>query len=152
MKNMDVYRDTLEHIIGIIVKSYAVILSVNVIALVVCILLKKRFKLKKIITLLTVVVICICLSASLVLVPRVIDLNKNAYIIVEDGKLLIDETNVLKNSGSIMFYGYADVFYPDGNSVKIFGVNFFELSQNPYEEYHGDIVYTKYSRQLIAIE
>ena len=51
-----------------------------------------------------------------------------------------------------MFYGLADVFSKEGKSFKLLGVNFFELSQNPNEEYYGDVVYAKYSRQLIAVK
>lgn len=146
------YKETLEYIIGTIAKSYAVIISVNLAALVASIALKNKFNLKKIRILLSVILICACLSASLVLIPRIVDLKQNSFVTIEDARLSIDETNVLKNSGSIMFYGYADAFSADGNSIKIYGVNFFELSQNPYEEYYGNIVYAKYSRQLIAIE
>lgn len=150
---MDIYRDTLEYIIGVIIKSYAVIISVNLVALIICTVLKNKFNLKKIRVLLTVILICASLSAGLVLVPRLVDLNQSAFITIEDGKLSVDETNVLKNSGSIMFYGSADAFSSDGNSIKLMGINFFELSSSdPYQEYYGDIVYAKYSRQLIAIE
>lgn len=94
-----------------------------------------------------------CLSAIFVLVPRLIDLKQNTFVTIENGKLVIDETNVLKNSGSIMFYGYADAFKSDGSSTKLLGVNFFEWpSAEPNQEYYGNIVYAKYSRQLIALE
>ncbi len=146
------YTEILENIIEIIVKSYAVIISVNLAVLIVTTALKNKFNFKKIRTFLTVVLICACLSASIVLVPRFIDLQQNSFITIENARLSIDETNTLRNSGSIMFYGIADAFYSDGNSIKIYGVNFFELSPNPYEEYYGDIVYAKHSRQLIAIK
>lgn len=153
IRNMiEAYRETLEYIIEIIIKSYAVILSVNLGALIACILLKNKFNLKKIRILLIVILICASFSATFVLVPRVVDLQQGNFVTIENGKLTVDETNVLKNSGSIMFYGLADAFSSDGNSIKLFGINFFELSPNPYEEYYGDIVYAKHSRQLIAIE
>lgn len=149
---IEAYKETLEYIIETIVKSYAVILSVNLIALIVCTLLKNKFNLKKIRILLIVILICASFCFTLVLVPRVVDLQQSNFITIEDAKLVVDETNVLKNSGSIMFYGLADVFPQEGKSIKLLGVNFFELSQNPNEDYYGDVVYAKYSRQLIAIE
>lgn len=150
---MDLYRDTLQHIIEIIAKSYIVITLVNLCALFFSFVLKNKFNTKKISITLTVILICVCLSASFVLVPRLIDLKQNTFVTIENGKLVIDETNVLKNSGSIMFYGYADAFKSDGSSTKLLGVNFFEWpSTEPNQEYYGNIVYAKYSRQLIALE
>lgn len=150
---MDLYRDTLQHIIEIIAKSYIVIILVNLCALFFSFVLKNKFNTKKIIITLTVILICVCLSASFVLVPRLIDLKQNTFVTIENGKLVIDETNVLKNSGSIMFYGYADAFKSDGSSTKLLGVNFFEWpSTESNQEYYGNIVYAEYSRQLIALE
>lgn len=150
---MDLYKDTLQHIIEIIAKSYTVITVVNLCALFFSLALKNKFKTKKISITLMVILICVCLSASIVLVPRLIDLKQSTFVTIENGKLLIDETNVLKNSGSIMFYGYADAFNNDGSSIKLLGVNFFEWpSTEPNQEYYGNIVYAKYSRQLIALE
>lgn len=150
---MDLYRDTLQHIIEIIAKSYIVIILVNLCALFFSFVLKNKFNTKKISITLTVILICVCLSASFVLVPRLIDLKQNTFVTIENGKLVIDETNVLKNSGSIMFYGYADAFKSDGSSTKLLGVNFFEWpSTEPNQEYYGNIVYAEYSRQLIALE
>lgn len=150
---MDLYRDTLQNIIEIIAKSYIVITLVNLCALFFSFVLKNKFNTKKISITLTVILICVCLSASFVLVPRLIDLKQNTFVTIENGKLVIDETNVLKNSGSIMFYGYADAFKSDGSSTKLLGVNFFEWpSAEPNQEYYGNIVYAEYSRQLIALE
>lgn len=149
---IEAYRETLEHIIGIILKSYAAILLVNLVALIASVILKNKFNLKKIRNLLIVILICSSFCATLVLVPRVVDLQQNNFVTIENGKLTVDETNVLKNSGSIIFYGLGDAFSSNGNSIKLLGINFFELPPNPYEEYYGDIVYAKYSRQLIAIE
>lgn len=150
---MDLYRDTLQNIIEIIAKTYTVITLVNLCALFFSFVLKNKFNTKKISITLTVILICVCLSAIFVLVPRLIDLKQNTFVTIENGKLVIDETNVLKNSGSIMFYGYADAFKSDGSSTKLLGVNFFEWpSAEPNQEYYGNIVYAKYSRQLIALE
>ncbi len=150
---MDLYRDTLQYTIEIIAKSYMVIILVNLCALFFSFILKNKFNTKKVSIALTVILICACLSASLVLVPRLIDLKQNKFITIENGKLVLDETNVLKNSGSIMFYGYADAFKSDGSSTKLLGVNFFEWpSAEPDQEYYGNIVYAEHSRQLIAIE
>ncbi|MBR3995069.1 MAG: hypothetical protein IKI97_07290 [Clostridia bacterium] len=149
---IEAYKETLEYIIETIAKSYTVILSVNLVALIACVLLKNKYNLKKIRVLLIVILICASFCFTLVLVPRVVDLQQSNYITIEDAKLVVDETNVLKNSGSIMFYGIADAFPKEGKSIKVLGVNFFELSQNPKEEYYGDIVYAKYSRQLIAVK
>lgn len=146
------YREILETIIETIVKSYAVIISVNLVALIASIVLRNKFNLKRVRNALSVILICICLSAGVVLIPRLIDLNQNSYITIEDGRLSVGSTNSTSSGGSIMFYGYADAFSADGNSIKLVGINFFELSSNPYEEYYGDIVYAKYSRQLIAVE
>lgn len=150
---MDLYRDTLQNIVEIIAKTYTVITLVNLCALFFSFVLKNKFNTKKISITLTVILICVCLSASFILVPRLIDLKQNTFVTIENGKLVIDETNVLKNSGSIMFYGYADAFKSDGSSTKLLGVNFFEWpSAEPNQEYYGNIVYAKYSRQLIALE
>ncbi len=151
---MELYRETLEYIIGIIAKSYAVIISVNLIALIATVALKNKFNLKKIKALLTVILICACLSASIVLIPRVVDLKQNSFVTVENGKLSVGSTNSTSSGGSIMFYGFADAFSADGNSVKLTGINFFELSQRPNsnQEYYGDIVYAEHSHQLIAVE
>lgn len=44
---IEAYKETLEYIIETIVKSYTVILSVNLVALIVCVLLKIKCNLKK---------------------------------------------------------------------------------------------------------
>lgn len=151
---LEAYRDTLEYIIGVIAKSYAVIILVNLVALIVSIVLKNKFDLKKIRVALSGILICICLSASVVLIPRLIDLNQNAFTKIEDGRLFVGSTNSIGSGGSIMFYGYADAFSADGNSVRLTGINFFDLPQSPdpNQEYSGNIIYAKYSHQLIAVE
>lgn len=151
---LDAYRDTLAYVIGVIAKSYAVIILINLSALIVSVVLKNKFNLKKIRVALSVILICVCLSASVVLIPRLIDLNQNAFITIEDGKLSVGSTNSTGSGGSIMFYGYADAFSADGNSIKLTGINFFELplSPDPNQEYFGDIVYAEHSRQLIAVK
>lgn len=151
---MELYRETLQYIIVTIAKSYAVIISVNLVALIATLVLKKKFNIKKIRNLLIAILICACLSAGFVLIPRVIDLKQNSFVTLENGKLFVGSTNSISVGGSIMFYGFADAFSADGNSVKLTGINFFDLPQspNPNQEYYGDIVYAEHSRQLIAVE
>lgn len=150
---MEDYREILLYTISIITKTYFVYMLSIVIALILCFIFKNKAKVRKIRNGLLAVLVCVLIAYSVLFIPRYIDLKNDSYIKVEEAALSIDETNTIKNSGSIMFYGYADVFLKDGGSIKVFGINFFEFpTSDPYEKYYGDIVYAKHSRQIIAVE
>ena len=150
---MDKYIKTLEYTIEVIAKTYMVIILVLLCTLFLCLILKNKFNTRKISMILTILLICAFLSAGVLLGPRLIDLKQNSFVTIENGRLLVDDTNSVSSGGSIMFYGFADAFTKDGSSTRLLGINFFELpSAEPNQEFYGDIVYAKYSRQIIALE
>ncbi len=152
---MDLYRDTLQHIIEISAKSYVVIILVILCALFFSFVLKNKFNTKKVSIALIAILILVCLSAGVVLVPKLADLKQNSFVTIENSKLVIGETNSTGSGGGAVRIsgGYAYAYKSDGSSIQLVGVNFFELpSSEPNQEFYGDIVYAEHSRQLIAIE
>lgn len=151
---MENYKEVLTYTIGMITKIYLVYGSVLMLAFIVSVIIKNKLNTKKVYRTLLVFFICTLISYAILVIPRLIDLRTDSYVQVKDATLIIDETNTIsKSSGSIMFFGYGDVLSTEGDSVDVVGINFFELpSSDPYVKYVGDIVYAKYSRQIIAIE
>ncbi len=155
MNSMDLYRDKLQHIIEISAKSYIVIASVILCTLFISFVLKNKFNTKKVSIALTALLVLVCLSAGVVIGPKLVDLKQNAFVTIENSKLVIGETNRTGSGGGAVRIsgGYAYAYKSDGSSIQVIGVNFFEWpSSEPNQEFYGDIVYAEHSRQLIAIE
>lgn len=102
--------------------------------------------------------VCIAIAVAeyaLLAVPRVIDIQKQSFVTVENAEFYVDDTE----NGSEIFYGTAKVVTPDGKAPDVLGINFFDLAPlhldeiSPFDKdiprYHGTAVYARHSRQMI---
>lgn len=86
-------------------------------------------------------------------IPRIVDLSKESYVVVENADLMISATNSSFEDGSVMFYGIGYINDSGGNSTLILGLNFFDLSSLDKDSLkNGRAVYAKFSGQLIGFE
>lgn len=101
------------------------------------------------ITFLVVIVTECCILT----IPRLIDINTQSYIVIDNADLDITATQSAYADGSVTFYGMGYVIEPDGNSHFIQGLNFFDLSLIDQTKLgNGRAVYAKYSRQLTSFD
>lgn len=152
---MELYDETLIYTITTITKMYAINLGLVLIAFVVCLLLKKRINIKRPIQILIGIFLCGLVSYLLLIVPRVVDLKNSEYIRVENSTLIVDQFNNNPKGSNVMFFGYAHIMPKNGRSIRVNGIDFFDLSNIKNIDtaiYNYDIIYAKHSHQLIAME
>lgn len=144
---MESYRDILIYTISAISKIYLVYTAILVLVLVFSLIIKS----KKVRNVMLVLLICTLITYSVLVIPRFYDLHNNSFINIEDATITLDDMYTV--STNIMFFGFASIVTCDGKTIEVLGTDFFEFpSSKLNEQYCGDIVYAKYSRQLISIE
>lgn len=150
---MQEYSDFLKETLFIILKTNGVFFSTVVLGLIITFVLRKKVDTKKIQNILISVLVVIVTECCILTIPRIIDINTQSYIVIENADLEITATQSAYADGSVTFYGIGYIIEPNGNSHIIVGLNFFDLSlidQAKLED--GQAVYAKYSRQLISFE
>lgn len=144
---MEKYRDVLTITISVITKTYLVYAAVLMCVLIFSFIIKK----KKLRNTMLVLILCTLIAYAILVVPRFLDLHNDSFVKVENSTLIKDEMTT--DSTNIIFYGSAYIVSSDGKSIQVSGTDFFEVPPYvQYEQYYGDIVYAKYSRQLITME
>ena len=143
---MEEYRDMLIYTISVISKIYLVVAVVIGIILVFGLIIKS----KKVRNAMLVFLACILITYAILVVPRFYDLHNDSFVKVENASIIPDDFYTY--STDIMFFGHADIILSDGETIEVSGTDFFEFSSIEMEECYGDVVFAKYSRQLISIE
>lgn len=150
---MQEYSDFLKETLFTILKTNMVFFSAIVLGLIIAFILRKKFNTKKIQNILITFLVVIVTECCILTIPRLIDINTQSYIVIENAELDITATQSAYPDGSVTFYGVGYVIDPDGNSHFIVGLNFFDLSLiDETKLKNGQAVYAKYSRQLISFE
>lgn len=150
---MQEYSDFLKETLFIILKTNAVFFSTVVLGLIITFVFRKKINSKKIQNILISILVVIVTECCILTIPRLIDINTQSYIVIENAELDITSTQSAYADGSVTFYGIGYIIEPNGNSHIIVGLNFFDLSlidQTKLE--NGRVVYAKYSRQLVSFE
>ena len=152
---MEAYNEILTDIILWVSKIYAVIFGVLIVALILCLLLKKKFNTKY----LTMVVACFltCEIAAYLFfaVPRFADLKNESYVTVKNATLILDPSNNNPKGSNVMFFGYAHIMQKNEKSIRVSGIDYFDLSginELDSEDYCYNIVYAEKSHQLIDMK
>ena len=144
---MEKYRDILIYTISAITKTYLVYIAALTCVLVFSLIMKR----KKVRNAMLVFLICTLITYSILVVPRCLDLRDDSFIKVENASITLDDFYRL--STDIGFFGFANIVSSNGKTVEVSGTNFFEWpSADELEQFYGDIVYAKHSRQLISME
>ena len=152
---METYNEILTDIILWVSKIYAVLFGVLIIALILCLLLKKKFNTKYLTIVVAGFLLCEIASYMIFSVPRVIDLKNESYVTVENSTLILDTSNNNPKGSNVMFFGYAHIMPENGKSIRVSGINYFDLTginELDPEDYCYDIVYAEHSHQLIDME
>lgn len=136
-----------------IAKSNALIFSLLLVFLIIVLLFRKKYNVRNIIKAISVLLSAIVIESGFLLIPRVIDIKQESFVIIENANLVVDSTNSTYEDGSIMFYGTAYIIDSQGKSNYVLGLNFFDLSSmDPNKDYYGTAVYAEHSKQLIEFE
>ena len=144
---MEKYRDILMYTISAITKTYLVYATIFVVILVFSLI----FKRKKVRNAMLIFLLCTIVVYSILVVPRFIDLHSNSFIKIENAT--IERDDFYNFNSDNLFFGHANIFAADGRTIAVSGIDLFELpSTDELEQFYGDIVYAKRSRQLIAME
>ena len=144
---MENYADTLMYTISAITKTYLVYATAFVVILVFSLI----FKRKKVRNAMLAFLMCTLITYSILVVPRCLDLRDDSFIKVENATITLDD--FYRFSTDIRFFGFANIVCSDGKTVEVTGTDFFEWpSSDELEEFYGDIVYAKRSRQLVAMK
>lgn len=150
---MEKYLDILMNTIIIIAKTNLVFLIVLIIGLIISFILKKYFNVKYLQGIIIAGMVVVILGSAFLLIPRIIDYQRQSFIIVENAELIINETNSVFEDGSVMFYGMGSIIDENNKDNLVLGVNFFDLSNyDSNNTYKGTIVYAQHSRQLISYQ
>lgn len=144
---MEEYRDILTHTISIITKTYLVYAAVLTLVLVLGLIIKS----KKIRNAMLGLLMCTLITYAILVVPRLYDLHNNSFVKVKNATIMFDEMYTVKTD--MLFFGHANIVHYDGKTISVSGTDFLEFpAYDLYQKYYGDIVYAKYSHQLIAME
>ena len=144
---MEKYRDILMYTISAITKTYLVYAAVLLCILVFSLIIKS----KKVRNAVLVFILCTLTAYAVLVVPRYLDLRDESFVKVENATVMMDNSYTFSTDN--LFFGHANIFLTDGKTINVSGTDFFEFpSSDELEQFYGDIVYAKRSRQLIAME
>ena len=152
---MEAYNEILTDIILWVSKIYAVLFGILIVALILCLLLKKKFNTKYLTIVVAGFLLCEIASYMIFSVPRVIDLKNESYITVESSTLILDPSNNNPKGSNVMFFGYAHIMQKNEKSIRVSGIDYFDLSginELDSEDYCYNIVYAEKSHQLIDMK
>lgn len=144
---MDKYREILMYTISTISKIYLVYVAVLVFVLIFSLIVKT----KKLRNTMLGLLMCTLIIYAILIVPRFYDLKNDSFIKVENAKIML--TDMYTVSTNIMFFGHAEIVPFDGRTIEVSGTDFIVIPSDELDkECYRNVVYAKYSRQLIAME
>ena len=152
---MEAYNEILTDIILWVSEIYAVFFGILVFALILCLLLKKKFNTKYLTIVVAGFLVCEIAAYLFFAVPRFADLKSESYITVENATLIPDPSNNNPKGSNVMFFGYAHIMQKNEKSIRVSGINYFDLTginELDYEDYCFNIVYAEKSHQLIDMK
>ena len=152
---METYNAILTAVIITVSKVYAVFFGILVFALILSLLLKKKFNTKYLTIVVTGFLLCEIVAYTFFAVPRVIDLKNESYVTVENSTLILDPSNNNPKGSNVMFFGYAHIMPENGKSIRVSGIDYFDLTginEIDPEDCCYNIVYAEHSHQLIDME
>lgn len=147
---MEAYDWILQSYLSTSYVIYGIVISIISVIILIGFLLRKKIDFKKtrniccgLIALLTVLIMCLT-------VPKIIDLSKKDYIVVENATMTVVTPNQF--DGSLLELGQGYVTDNNSNSITVNGIAMIDLPETDDQSSHsykGTIVYAKRSKQIL---
>ena len=149
---MDQYNNVLLFVLKTVVIGNSVLLGIILLVVIVSIILKNKIDFKRIISVCSILFICILAEFSFFSIPRLIDIKEQNYITIENASIELEAMN--EYDGSFLVYGLGKVKDANGNSVTLKGTELINLptDSSPHQVLNGTIVYAKHSKQIVDFQ
>ena len=150
---MEAYDAVMLHVLKTLFLGYGTYIGIVLTVLFIAFLFRKKIKFEKVRNVCLVIIGCMAFVLAFLSIPRIIDMSKDQYIVLENVTMSVDTMN--EYDGSLMVFGFGKVKDKDGNSITLTGERFIDLPETdagPHHEFRGTVVYGKCSKQIVDFD
>lgn len=147
---MEQYDNVILYVLKLVIVGNAILFGIILLAIVISLIFKNKLNYKKIINVCLTILLCGIAEFSFFTIPRVIDIKKQDYIVIENATITINAMN--EYDGSFLVYGIGKVKDTNGDSITLTGTELIGLPTDESSEQvlKGTIIYGKNSKQIVS--
>ncbi len=111
--------------------------------------IRKKINFNKLLINCMIIAVCILIEFSFLAIPRIVDINSQNYIVVDNATMSLTAMNDF--DGSLFVFGIGKVTDENGKKTTVTGTELLELptNSNAHQKLSGKITYSKYSHQIL---